>query len=634
MTMITAYRDIYEKKDGKFISVDTALSRIRDGKSAEKINSIRSTNDRELVDQLKKSLPSMCFSGKFSERFDNKLIQHSGYICCDLDDVPADELQDMKTSIADISWVKAVWVSPRGNGLKFLVLIADPSKHREHFAALTEYFESTSGKWDTSSINESRVCFESYDPDIIVKESVEPFREIIVSKQESSREFVESDETFKRLLTWMTNKGRSFVSGERNNFLFRLASACCRFGISEENCFYYFDSNFISGQSDFTRKECKIVIASAYRANQGKAGSATFDKDVLVEKKSRAEVEIEVPESIYDETIRPIDVVFAEDIRNGILNLYQNGYEQVDSIGVKQIDHHYKMKRGELTLLSGIANMGKSAIGKWMMLMHAVLYGRKFAIFAPEDNPAEEFYNDYIEILLGADCVYNPSYPNSVRPSVNIYNLAMEFINEHFIFIQPEKSAPTPEYIRERFLELIIKKRVDGCVIDPWNQLTNHYDLFGGRDDKYLEVQLAEFSRFAQQNEVFLLIVAHPKGMKKLGDDYPCPDLFDLAGGAMWANKCHNVLIYHRPTNCSDPANPACEFHAKKIKKQKVVGKKGFSEFSFDIAKRRFTFEEGRDPMEEAVRSRLPWAVWKKLAVKTASQGIQDFENDVEPLPF
>jgi hypothetical protein len=50
--------------------------------------------------------------------------------------------------------------------------------------------------------------------------------------------------------------------------------------------------------------------------------------------------------------------------------------------------------------------------------------------------------------------------------------------------------------------------------------------------------------------------------------------------------------------------------------------------------KRRFTFEEGRDPMEEAVRSRLPWAVWKKSAVKTASQGIQDFENDVEPLPF
>ncbi len=109
--MITAFRDIYEKKDGKFISVDTALSRIRDGKSAEKVNAIRSTNDRELVDQLKKSLPSMCFSGKFSERFDNKLIQHSGYICCDLDDVPADELQDMKTSIADISWVKAVWVT-------------------------------------------------------------------------------------------------------------------------------------------------------------------------------------------------------------------------------------------------------------------------------------------------------------------------------------------------------------------------------------------------------------------------------------------------------------------------------------------------------------------------------------------
>ena len=175
------------------------------------------------------------------------------------------------------------------------------------------------------------------------------------------------------------------------------------------------------------------------------------------------------------------------------------------------------------------------------------------------------------------------------------------------------KQAPqTFFYIRERFLELIIKKRVDGCIIDPWNQLTNNYELYGGRDDKYLEVQLAEFSRFAQQNEVYMIIVAHPKSLKKVGDDYPCPDVFDLAGGAMWNNKCHNILIYHRPHNCSDVNSPACEFHAKKIKKQKVVGKKGFSEFRFDFATRRYLFENDRDAMAEAIRARQSWAQWER----------------------
>ncbi len=612
MTKVTAYKDIYEKRNGHFIPIEAALKRIRDGKSREKIIAIRSTADSSVVDQLKKSLPSICFSGTFTERFDNKIIEHSGYICCDLDEVDSDELADIKQKIAELSYVYAVWVSPRGNGLKFLVRIADPSRHREHFGALTKYFQDISGKWDTSSINESRVCFESWDEDIIIKQNVVPFKEVLVMNSEVTREIVETDETFKRLLTWLTNKGKSFASGERNNFLFRLASACCRFGISEENCFYYCDSNFISGQSDFTKRECKIVIASAYRANASRSGTATFDKDVLVEKQSMQEVSLETPQDLYDESIRPADVVFADDVQDGIMSLYNSGYEQLEGIGVREIDTHYKMKRGELTLLSGIGNMGKSQINKWMLLMHSVLYNRKFAIFAPEDNPAEEFYNDLIEIMLGADCVFNPAFPDKERPPLSLYMQVREFINEHFIFIHPEKSAPTPEYIRERFLELIIKKRVDGCIIDPWNQLTNNYELYGGRDDKYLEVQLAEFARFAQQNEVYMMIVAHPKSLKKVGDDYPCPDVFDLAGGAMWNNKCHNILIYHRPFNCSDVNSPVCEFHAKKIKKQKVVGKKGFSEFRFDFPSRRYIFENNKDAMAEAVRARQPWAIWER----------------------
>jgi hypothetical protein len=611
MTKVTAYKDIYEKRNGHHIHIGAALSRIRDGKSREKILAIRSTSDAHAVDQLKKSLPSICFSGTFEERFDNKLIQHSGYICCDIDDIPAENLLEMKQQIASLSYVYAVWISPRGNGLKFLVKIAAPERHREHFAALSQYFEGAYGKWDTSSVNQSRVCFESWDADIIINESHVAFTDVLVTKQEVNREIVDGDDTFKRLLTWLTNKGKSFASGERNNFLFRLASACCRFGISEENCFYHCDSNFISGQSDFTKRECKIVIASAYRANASKSGSATFDKDVLVEKKSLEEVKLETPQDIYDESIRPADVIFADDVQDSIAGLYQNGYEQLEKIGVREIDNHYKMKRGELTLLSGIGNMGKSQINKWMLLMHAVLHKRKFAIFAPEDNPAEEFYNDLIEIILGADCVYNPIFPDKPRPTLGLYMLVREWVNKHFIFIHPEKSAPTPEYIRERFLELIIKKRVDGCIIDPWNQLTNNYELFGGRDDKYLEVQLAEFSRFALQNEVFMIIVSHPRGLKKVGDDYPCPDVFDLAGGAMWNNKCHNILIYHRPFNRSDMNSPVCEFHAKKIKKQKVVGKLGYSEFRYDLPTRRYIFENNRDPMAEAVAARMQWAIWK-----------------------
>lgn len=635
----TIYKDIYEKKTQYFVLIDKLLERIKNGQSKALIDKIRVSGDSDIQNELKKSLPSICFSGTFRERFDNMLIDHSGFICCDLDEVPEEKLQDTKIRIHDLPFVYATWISPRNNGIKFLVKIANPQKHREHFAALTEQFSAYPGKWDTSSVNESRVCFESYDPDLLQKQTCDPFKKTIGVEKVVQREYVDTGDAFQKLLKWLTNKGKSFSQGERNNFIFRLAGACCRFGISEENCFYYCESNFISGQRDFTRRECKATIQSAYRINRSSSGSATFDKDVLVNKHSMVEVEVEVPPQIFDENIRPVDVIFASDIQEEIYKLYHSGYDQVDPIGVTEIDFHYKMKRGEVTLLSGIGNVGKSQIEKWMLLMHAVLYGRKFAIFAPEDNPAAEFFNDYIEILLGAECAFNPAFPNQKRPDFSTYQRAREFVGEHFFFIAPEKSAPTPEYIRERFLELIIKKRVDGCIIDPWNQLTNNYELYGGRDDKYLEVQLAEFQRFAQTNEIFFMIVAHPKSLKKVGNDYPCPDVFDLAGGAMWNNKCHNVLIYHRPYNVSDPQNKACEFHAKKIKKQKLVGKKGFSAFEFDVKIRRYVFK-GQDPMRSYFLGKQEWAwcLWDRVETppsamksKTLESALSGFEAEAKP---
>jgi len=641
----TIYKDIYQKTGGYYVEIPKLLDRIRNGKSQKQVMLVRSTSDENARKQYKSNLPSVCFSGTFRERFDNCLIDHSGFICCDVDELPDLETTNaVKDTVFGEEFVYAAWISPSGNGVKFLVKIADPKRHRFHFDALTEYFKNLPGKWDTSSVNESRVCFESWDPDLYHKEECTAFAKLIETVKEQKREFVDTGDSFKKLLTWLSNKGKSFQKGERNNFIFRLAGACCRFGISQENCYYYCEQEFIAGDKDFSQRECKATIASAYRTNAPSAGSATFDRDVLVDKITSGEVEIELPSEIFDENIKPQDIIYARDVRVDIMRLYKNGYEQVEPIGVQEIDKHFKMKKGEVTLLSGIGNMGKSQIEKWFLLMHAILYNRKFAIFAPEDSPVEEFYNDYIEILLGADCVADAKLPNKKRPSEEIYQKAIEFVDTHFFFIQPEKATPTPEYIRERFLECIVKERVDGCIIDPWNQLTNRYDLVGGREDKYLEMQLAEFARFAQMNEVFFMIIAHPTKMAKKGNDYPCPDVFDLAGGAMWNNKCHNILVYHRPFNVSDPQNPQCEFHAKKIKKQKVVGKKGFSEFNFDMDTRRYKFAEGRDPVNEALRARMmDWTDWRAATnpiVVPQSRLIDKFEQEIVPydsneiLPF
>jgi hypothetical protein len=623
--MITIFENIYADKP-HYISVSQALQRIKNGKSRANIEEIRSTLDKAKADTLKRQLPSICFSGKFTERKDEKLIEHSGFIVLDFDNV-----EDIDVKMADMQgyeFIHAAWLSPRGNGLKALVKIADKTKHREHFEALREVFPDA----DRSGINQSRVCYESWDENIYINPKVAPFTKIkTVERVELKQQVEQEQEVFNKLMKWITNTGNAFVKGERNLFIFKLASACARFGISE-----LVAASLILMEcqvsNDFTKGECMKAIHSAYKANRSLIGSAAFERDVLVEKITRQEIKIDA--TIFDQTIKPKDVIYGADVKAEAFSIYKYGYQTIYGINVPQIDQHYKPKRGDITLLTGIGNYGKSGFLKWYMLMRIVSYGEKFACFVPEDNPPHRYYHDFTEVLLGCDC----SNDNPNKPKEEVYSNAYDFVSKNIFFIYPKDLAPTPDYVKERFLELIIKEKADWCIIDPFNQMTNDYNKTAGRSDKYLETVLADFSRFAQSNNIFFIVVAHPHMLQKGKDgNYPCPDVFDVNDGAMWNNKMDNILVYHRPFMQTDPKNPLAEFHSKKIRDQKVVGKKGFILFDYHWQNRRFVVE-GIDYMQRAVNEK-GYTFLKEQAVMSykpepqitlSQEDIDDFSYGVE----
>lgn len=590
--MITIFKNIFSKEP-HYLTVDKALARIKEGKSKNQCLEIRKAIDKERANELKKNLPSVCFSGKFgNNRKDEEIIEHSGYLVLDFDNV--ENCIEKRKYLSTVEYVKASWISPSGNGVKALVRIADPTKHKEHFQALQEIYPEI----DKSGINVSRVCYESYDPEIIINEIVKPFKKTkTVEVVKESKALETNNETFQNILKWLSNRGDAFRTGERNLFLYKLASACCRFGLNESECEYNFNAAFLTNDNDFTRAEAIRTIKSAYKANYSLFGSAVFEKDILVTKTTRKEVEID--EDIYNLEVKPKDVIFGEDVKDEALRIFNNGYESAMTTYIHELDVHFKFKRGEITLLSGIGNYGKSTFMKYLLLLQVLYDGRKFAFFSPEDNPAAEFYHDLVEICMAQRCT-----PDSLnRPSQSEYERWYDFISQHIFYVYPKTVAPTPDYIKERFLELIIKEKIDGCIIDPFNQLTNDYASHGGRSDKYLEFLLSDFSRFAQTNQTLFIIVAHPKAMRKEKDNpnYPEPDVFDIADGAMWNNKMDNILIYHRPYHGEDKTSPVCTVSSKKIRRQKIVGLPGTLQFEYDRRTRRYAFN-GNDYIEHVIR--------------------------------
>ena len=115
---VTIFENIFSKNPF-YITVSDALSRISSGKSMALVNEIRGTLDKSKSQKLKANLPSVCFSGRFgSDRKDEQIIEHSGFIVLDFDDVS--DLREKQTEIISKPFVYACWVSPSGKACSIL----------------------------------------------------------------------------------------------------------------------------------------------------------------------------------------------------------------------------------------------------------------------------------------------------------------------------------------------------------------------------------------------------------------------------------------------------------------------------------------------------------------------------------
>jgi len=237
---ITIFKDIRSTSTPFYRHIDVVLDRIRNGSSRELIESIQQEQDKSTRNELKKSLPAICFSGIFTKRADNSITEHSGLICLDFDGYASKkEMMAEKRSIASDEYVMLVFVSPSGDGLKVIVKIPqDIDNHVRYFNALERHFNSQ--YFDTTSKNISRVCYESYDEDIYInKESKvwdqmheDEFVEIQKASSAPTIPITNENKIVDILVKWWTSK-YGMVDGERNHNVYILAAAFNDYGINK-----------------------------------------------------------------------------------------------------------------------------------------------------------------------------------------------------------------------------------------------------------------------------------------------------------------------------------------------------------------------------------------------------------------
>ncbi len=161
--LITVFKDFSETKSPNYISADKMLDRIKNCGVKQQIDEIRAEKNKKRRSALKKKLPCILWSGKFTQRSDKHITQHSGLVILDFDHVP--NVEELKKVVSAHPFVYAAFISPSGDGLKVLVKIpAEPENHRSYYRGLMKIFPAI----DPTSINESRICYESVDPEIYI----------------------------------------------------------------------------------------------------------------------------------------------------------------------------------------------------------------------------------------------------------------------------------------------------------------------------------------------------------------------------------------------------------------------------------------------------------------------------------
>jgi hypothetical protein len=137
---------------------------------------LEKTGDRkaakDAVAAEKKKLPGVLWSGRFSSRkspANEKLLAHSGLLCADLDEL-GERRDGVRAKILTSPHLWALFCSPTADGIKAVFrVVADPEKHQASYLAVRTHVEELTGNLIDESCKEvSRLCFLSFDPNVVL----------------------------------------------------------------------------------------------------------------------------------------------------------------------------------------------------------------------------------------------------------------------------------------------------------------------------------------------------------------------------------------------------------------------------------------------------------------------------------
>lgn len=266
-----------EKKSLLLIGKDIISDKYKT--EVEEIRNLIAQGNKAVADNKKKQLLAFTPSAVFTEKRQMPFLEmYSGFVHLDFDKLTPEQLQTAFAIISKISYTSLCFISPSGNGLKVFVEVSTELEHHDiAYLQVQKYYEDATGlKADPSCKDVTRLCFMSHDPNAYRSIQNEKFIVALpqfIQEQQSQTptaiapvvpivqaepEDLNITFLFNQQIQFTKQKA-SYTDGNRNNFIYLLASNCNRVGLSQSDTEILCTQHF-----DLSEREIKTAVNSAY----------------------------------------------------------------------------------------------------------------------------------------------------------------------------------------------------------------------------------------------------------------------------------------------------------------------------------------------------------------------------------
>lgn len=265
------------------------------------------------------------------------------------------------------------------------------------------------------------------------------------------------------------------------------------------------------------------------------------------------------------------------------------------SCGISSLNSIYKIKKGYPTFIGGAPFSGKTEFCFEILINTSILYGWKHFIYCGEGGNIEHIFAELLHKYL--------QKPYKFAEEKDRLH-AEYFISEHFIIANHDEDFTIDEFYEAvSMCEKDMNIKFDTTTFDPFNDVKEELEKFGGREDKFLAEALKKVRISSKKNKRIDFIITHIADVKAItlqsGERYSPPALAsEWAGGRTWQRRGFTMLLVYRAPTCLKDAQgmPYAENETHIIvqkSKPKGVGKIGKASIFWDWKKNRYYCYEG-----------------------------------------